>query len=513
MHAVLNACGWECLFVEGARAGQDSLVACLPTRPTHPVSVRHPITALGYFYMMLKKLSLAISLALAGTAAIASGTSFDNFTPMAGDVGEATLPESAPYRLSSDNFSQMTIVARDPAQAERFDSGNYDMHTLNESGPDAGRFLFTVYETGQAGIQRTDLRTMQTTTIWAAPAPGSHVAFDASRWTPWGSFLTAEESWSDNPASPSIYGRLFEVTNPLAAPADIEIKHRDILPRVSHEGLAFDKKNNLYFIDERNGSHIFKFTSVNPRASTGDEFFAQGQTFVLRVGDGTVKEATGAATWVPLTDRYGAPLDGAVVVIDPNGLKAIDGRATPKLPAFRGTGFDRPEDLEIRTLRNGRQQLFVATTTNHKVFSIDLRSNTVKLFASRDTLDMATGAAAGSAFTNPDNLAIDAEGNMYIVEDQPGGVEDIWFAKDEDMDGVAEAIGKWASLSTKGAESTGLYFDPFRPNVAFINVQHPDSGVDRTIMISTPCPKAGNEHDDQGHHYGHDKHNAWKGWN
>jgi uncharacterized protein len=454
--------------------------------------------------MMLKKLSLAIGLALAASSAFA-GTSFEDFTPMTGDVGAGTLPEAAPYKLSSPHFSQMTIVARDPAQATRFDSGNYDMHTVNENGPEAGRFLFTVFETSQAGIQRTDLRTMQTETIWsspaAAPALNSHVAFDASRWTPWGTFLTAEESWSDAGKPVSIYGRLFEVVNPLAAPADIVIKHRDILPRVSHEGLAFDKKNNLYFIDERNGSHVFKFTSANPHADNGDDFFAAGQTFVLRVGDGTVEEATGAATWVPLTDNNGVALPGAVVVTDPNGLSAIDGRATPKLPAFLGTAFDRPEDLEIKTLKNHKQMLFVATTTNHKVFSIDLTTDTVKLFASRDTLDMATGAPAGTPFTNPDNLAIDADGNIYIVEDQPGGIEDIWFAKDENNDGVAEAIGKWASLSTVGAESTGLYFDPFKSNTAYVNVQHPDSDIDRTIMITTPCQKTKG---DNGHHYGHD---------
>lgn len=456
--------------------------------------------------MLMNKLSFAVALTLVSASGFASDSArFSDFTPMTGDVGEATLPESAPYRLSSPHFSQMTIVARDPAQVSRFDSGNYDMHTANETGPDAGRYLFTVFETGQAGIQRTDLRTMLTTTIWsspaAAPALNSHVAFDASRWTPWGSFLTAEESWSDDPAKPSIYGRLFEVVNPLAAPADIVIKHRDILPRVSHEGLAFDKKNNLYFIDERNGSHIFKFTSANPSADNGDDFFAAGQTFVLRVGDGSVKEATGAATWVPLTNANGVPLPGAVVSTDPNGLSVLDGRATPNLPAFLGTDFDRPEDMEIKTLKNGRQLLFVATTTNHKVFTIDLRSNTVKLFASRDTKDMATGAPVGTPFANPDNLEIDAEGNIYIVEDQPGGVEDVWFAKDTNNDGVAESVGKWASLSTKGAESTGLYFDRFKPNVAYINVQHPDSGVDRTIMITAPCPKEDDRHHDHGHYF------------
>ena len=96
---------------------------------------------------------------------------------------------------------------------------------------------------------------------------------------------------------------------------------------------------------------------------------------------------------------------------------------------------------------------------------------------------MATDFPAGSEFTNPDNLAIDAENNIYIVEDQPGGIEDTWYAVDKDNDGVAEAIGKWASLNTVGAEATGLYFDPFNPHLAYINVQHPDSGVDRTIML------------------------------
>ena len=74
--------------------------------------------------------------------------------------------------------------------------------------------------------------------------------------------------------------------------------------------------------------------------------------------------------------------------------------------------------------------------------AFDLSSDTVRLFASRDTPDLATGQPVGGAFTNPDHLAIDANGNIYIVEDRPGGVEDIWFASDTNNDGVAEAIGK-----------------------------------------------------------------------
>lgn len=440
--------------------------------------------------MLLKKISIAVGLAIVASHTLAdssAATNFDDFTPLIGNTTAGSLPESAPFVLSSDDFRQVNIVTRDPQQIDRFDSGNYDMHTVNETGPEIGKYLFTVFETDQAGIQRTDLRTMQTTTIWNAASAGEQVAFDASRWTPWGAYLTGEESWSDPGQPVSPYGRLYEVTNPLAEPADIVIKHRSILPRVSHEGLAFDKDNNLYFIDERNGSHIFRFRSKNPKAKNGDDFFAAGETSVLRVGDGTVKEATGKAQWIPLTDKEGEPLPGVVLVYGTE----IDGRATPKLPAFLGTGFDRPEDIEIKTLKNKGQLLFVATTTNNKVFAIDLKRMEVKLFASRNTVDMATGLAAGGEFTSPDNLAIDAESNIYIVEDQPGGLEDTWYAVDRDDDGVAEAIGKWASLGTIGAEASGLYFDPFNPHIAYINVQHPDSEVDRTIMLMAPAVSHG----------------------
>jgi hypothetical protein len=47
-----------------------------------------------------------------------------------------------------------------------------------------------------------------------------------------------------------------------------------------------------------------------------------------------------------------------------------------------------------------------------------------------------------------------------------------------------------------------IIFDPFRPNIAYINVQHPDSDVDRTIMFMVPCQKTKG---DNGNHYGQDK--------
>jgi hypothetical protein len=94
-------------------------------------------------------------------------------------------------------------------------------------------------------------------------------------------------------------------------------------------------------------------------------------------------------------------------------------------------------------------------------------------------------------FNSPDNLAVDHENNIYIVEDREGAVDDdIWFAvdlnKDGDLNDPGEGVQRWASNGTKGSEFTGLYFDPTDKRRAWVNIQHPDSGNDRTIQITIP---------------------------
>jgi secreted PhoX family phosphatase len=350
------------------------------------------------------------------------------------------------------------------------------MITANENGPDAGRYLFNPFETSAAGVQRIDLQTGMTRTL-VQPGTQDFISGDASRWSPWGGYLTAEESWG----SGSTKGRLFELTNPIAAsgPADAHFVQRAVLPRVSHEGLAFDKDRSLYFIDEFNGGSIYKYISANPNAASGDDYFAAGQTFAMLVNGGGNANATGSFTWMPITDPAGRAVSG-ISVMNPDGT--VDGRLSAN--TVQATDYQRPEDLEIKTLTNGDQMLFVTTTTTHEVYSINLASHEVKLFVSRDTPDQATGLPVGTELTSPDNLAIDAAGNIYIVEDQPGGHADIWIAQDTGNDGVAESVARWASMSTIGAEPTGLYFDKFNPNIAYVNIQHPESLVDSTIQIS-----------------------------
>lgn len=443
---------------------------------------------------------------LPARAALADDLRFSDFLPLAASAGP-TADEAAPITFGNPSFRQRSIADRTTQLADVVpNSGNWDMNTVNETGPHKGRFLFTVFETGQAGVQRHDLATGRTDTVWHSLAAGDHVAFDPSFWTPWGTLITGEESWETAAAgATSPYGRLFELKNPLTAPSiegaltpnsndGAEFVHQNVIPRTSHEGIQFDKDGNLYFIDELNGGNVYRFTTAAKMSKVKQgraDYFAAGQTSVLRVGDGNSANATGAFTWVPFTDANGAALPGALTITDVRGVTSVDARNTTNLPAFKGTDYQRPEDLQIKR-RGNDEFLFMTTTTTHETYVIDLRRQTIAVFADRNTLDLATGLPVGAALANPDNLALDHDGNIYIIEDRAGAVDDdIWFANDLNHDGdlldPGEGLARWASNGTVGSEFTGLYFDPMNKRRAWVNIQHPDSGADRTIEITIPC--------------------------
>ncbi|MEO8696893.1 MAG: alkaline phosphatase PhoX [Acidimicrobiales bacterium] len=448
---------------------------------------------------------MALAGVLTADIAGAANVGFGDFAPLTASAAPAAN-EATPITFGNASFEQRSVADRSTQLAAGApNTGSWDMITVNETGPQKGKYLFTVFETGQAGVQRHEVATGATETIWMSPQAGAHVSFDATYWTPWGTLITAEESWCTAVAGcTSNYGRLFELKNPATAPAitnpltatsndGAEFVHRNVIPRTSHEGIQFDKSHNMYFIDELNGGNIYKYTS---KANWGEimsgrsDYFAAGQTSVLRVGDGSTPNATGAYTWVPITDANGVALPGALTIVDGNGVRSVDARNTTDLAAYKGTDYQRPEDMQLQTVR-GIEYLYVTTTTTNEVYQLNLTASSISVFAGRNTVDLATGGPVGTAFTNPDNLAIDHDGNVYIVEDRNGGVDDdIWFAKDLNADGdlndAGEGIGRWASNGTVGSEFTGLYFDPTNKRRAWVNIQHPASGNDRTIEITTP---------------------------
>src|SRR5262249_42523224 len=109
-----------------------------------------------------------------------------NFVPLPGSVALGSLPESAPFALPP-GFTQEVVQSRllDPDLL-----ANNDMNTLNETGPDAGRYLFTASEVGSdAGVSRTDLWTGDTIVL---AQRSDFNSVDPVRWTPWGTLLFGE---------------------------------------------------------------------------------------------------------------------------------------------------------------------------------------------------------------------------------------------------------------------------------------------------------------------------------
>jgi Alkaline phosphatase PhoX len=319
------------------------------------------------------------------------------------------------------------------------------------------------------------------------PANDDFSNLDPCLLTPWGTILTGEEANG---------GRAFEIMNPFAASGPFTVVWRSKIPSVTFEGMRFDSAGTLYFSDEDNSGSIYKFVPSTP----GD--LSAGQTFVLSVDaflndpradpsrnwDSSVHIGVprfGPAHWVPMTDAVGNPLTATNPFVF--GGSVTGGRDAAD--ELFGTPFGRCEDMDIGVLANGREVLYSSLTRENRILAIELVSATqaiARVFVDFDTINLATGLdvnplqsdpytlpGPGTTFNDPDNLAVDAFGNVYIVEDAEPG--DIWRVVDSDHDGVAEAIGIFASLGVGGAEPSGLIFDPNDPYRCVCNILGPSS--------------------------------------
>jgi hypothetical protein len=350
---------------------------------------------------------------------------------------------------------------------------------------DTGEFLFLPHETPfGAGVSRHDIKTRETQILFQGDQKGAlgdwtndFGAFDPCRYTPNGTLFLAEE-WAGQ-------GRVIEVLNPFAAPHDIQKRELNSIPNVAHEGINFSEENPraIYFIDEFNSGSIYKFVM------TRENDYTQGQTFVLKVtafagnpaedynsATNMNQPRTGPAMWVPLTDVNGNVLPG---ISNPFDNTSLGGRAASDDAG--GTPYGRPEDMEVVRLKNGREVVYIAMTSENTIYSVEIQKGEAafvgKLISPATPKNVGFAGTTG-VLNSPDNLAQDALGNIYIVEDAPNGSNvggDIWFVRDTNNDGVAESLDHFMSIQADGSEATGMIFNPVKPTEFVVAVQHPDS--------------------------------------
>jgi hypothetical protein len=414
------------------------------------------------------------------------------------------LPTSAPCTPGGDPAQPLllpagytqSVVASEPQFPDL-----PDMNTQNETGKDAGRYLYRTHEVGgNAAVTVTDLETGQTSTL-AQRADWER--FDGIVWTPWGTILAAEETNAAALKDPEVpqaeAGLVYELFPDPNDPTKLDttkgggdgIAPRPALGSKSHEGMRFDSQGNLYSISESNPGYIFRFVPDR----RGD--LSSGQLYALKVVAPT-GDRTGEAIWVPL-DRA-----------------AVQVNATAAATAAGATSYNRPEDVEIATSTGNShggaaETLYVSVTdpsTDSRVLAVDLREP-----AGGKTHDTAyvydyvrAGLNAPADFSWPDNLALDRAGNLYIAEDPPtnpvGQGADIWMAEPPragDQHLPAENVVRFASLTDCNAEPTGIYFKMTGRNngstvengsgTLFVDIQHRGGdGLDKAVAVTELDP-------------------------
>lgn len=401
------------------------------------------------------------------------------------------LLASAPCAPSSEKPFLLPPGFEQIAFAREGDGGTvdlWDMHTQNETGRQAGRYLYRTHETAVSPPSQVSV-----TDLWSISKSGDVLTsdtrvlaqrdhwerFDGIAWTPWGTLLAAEEAVTAARRDPDVpqaeAGLVYEID-----PKSGAVKARPAIGSRSHEGLRFDPAGNLYGISEGrppSAGYIYKFTPDR----RGD--LSKGQLYALKIVAPT-SDRTGEAVWVSL--------DRAAVQVNSDREATLKG----------ATGYGRPEDVESAT-STGRYDpwiLFVAVTdpNESRVLAIDLGHG------GRDggrafVYDyVRAGANAPVDFSAPDNLALDKWGNLYITEDpgaNPVGA-DIWVAEPgRGKHRPAKQTARFASLSDCAAEPTGIYFDLSR-SILYAHVQHrggPDPRDFSTMIFASKQRDGGDD--------------------
>lgn len=391
------------------------------------------------------------------------------FEPLKKSVVLGGLEEGQPFLLPP-NHAQKLIAAR---LREPNLLPNPAMTTVNETTRDEyelGRFVFRTHSlNGNAAITRSDLFTGKTAVI----AQRSDLdALGPIRWTAWGTILAAETvQGAADPHAPNAMGGLVYEIDPFPelreTPVSDNLTVRPALGAMAHRGMAFDRDGRLYLVggDETAGA-VFMFVPDSP------DSLQSGQLFALKLDD---PDQGGAAQWVPI--------DG-----DAAAVNARDAAETAGATFFVGAG-----DAEVGASRDGQKKvLYVAIAgdvqgNGRRVISVDLAGDepVVRNFITPDTIDAATRQAVGNSLQAPAELALDSQGNLYVAErSTPLTIgDDVWLAIDSNDDGQADAIGRFASLATFGAEPAGIYVHPFDTLDLYVNVTHPTSLNDSVFVI------------------------------
>jgi uncharacterized protein len=361
----------------------------------------------------------------------------------------------------------------------------------------------------------------------------------ASGRTPWGTYLTCEET-TDNyldPTQPELgYGWVVEI-DPQGALTGLPVK-RTALGRFDHENTAYalgsDNRMALYMGDDSTPGCIYKFV---PTAAVNTSDRAANTNLL---DDGTLYaakfNADGTGQWIALVqgqngltptavdpgnETQGPQADVAVsfatqadVLINIKAAARVAGATLMGRPEWITVGPDKAVYCTC-TNNSGRAVTDAAnprvqnrhghvmrwvedgsnpTATTFK-WAIVLQAGDPSLASANNNL---AGNINGDTFSSPDGIDVDPQGRLWVQTDMsvPGnsgvsGKTNVDVFGHNAMYSVDTATGKSSRflVGPVGCEITGLTYTPDL-STFFINIQHPTGQWPSNVQGSTLPPRS-----------------------
>ncbi len=173
-------------------------------------------------------------------------------------------------------------------------------------------------------------------------------------------------------------------------------------------GVAVDASGNVYVADSGNR----RIRKIDPNGNV---------TTIAGSGGNVISDGQGlnASFTFPLALTVNS--SGTLFVSDQNAIRAIDG--TNNVTTFAGNGnanFGDGQGLAARFRLNkgidvdDNGNIYVADERNHRIRKIDISGNVTTIAGSSQ--GNADGNGTAATFRNPSDVAVDASGNVFVVD-------------------------------------------------------------------------------------------------
>ncbi len=291
--------------------------------------------------MVTGALCATVLIGVAPIAAANAATGPMAFNPIDGSAyDEGSTTWSEPY-VAPDGFTQTLVADETVLDIYAGEDDLTDMNVTNETGRQAGRYLYRTHEVGANGsLSVVDLQTGEAKVL---EQQEHYNRLDGLTWTPWGTLLFAEET-----AGGHVYEAFLDPKDPTVV---THVEERTQLGILRHEGIGADADGSVYVIDELNGGSIYKFVPT----VRGD--LAAGQLYALKLtGLTDAEQLWNQATFSQKVGdvrvdrpRPGAGRDRRGCRVERRGrdrVRPSRGRAAHRAEALRGEHVRGPRDRD-----------------------------------------------------------------------------------------------------------------------------------------------------------------------